>query len=97
MRVGLPSIPSFLCRMMLRSKKSSPPLSCLLCQVVLGIIAALVVLSTIAALVGVYKAHVLSSGLTFGTSSGSLSLAALAFNLFLVKKVLESCPCTWGK
>ena len=96
--------------MMLRSKKSSPPLSCLLCQVALGIIAALV---------GVYKAHVLSSGLTFGTSSGSLSLAevpnvspeertcgtssgslslaALAFNLFLVKKVLESCPCTWGK
>ena len=51
------------------------------------------VLATVAALIGVFKAHFLSTGITFGTLNGSASLVALALNLFLVKKLGSCCPC----
>lgn len=47
------------------------------------------VLSTVASVIGVYKAHLLSTGLTFGTLTCSASLMALALNLFLIKKVAD--------
>jgi len=66
---------------------------CELCLYVNIIISVLATLASIAALVGVYKAHVLSTGLAFGTTSGSLSLLALAITLFLLKKALDNCSC----
>lgn len=64
--------------------------ACTATTVVIGVVA---VIASVAGLIGIYKAHVLSTGLAFGTTSGSLSLIALALNLFLVKKISECCPC----
>lgn len=73
-----------------KKKKGS---MCDFCMVTNIVISAFAVLATLAALIGVYKAHVLSNGIAFGTTSGSLSLLALAINLFLLKKALENCTC----
>jgi uncharacterized membrane protein YkgB len=67
--------------------------SCTILNLVVGVVAALV---SLAALVGVWKSHVLSSGLTFGTTSGSLSIMALALSLFLLKKAMAACFCQCG-
>ena len=77
--------------MFTKSKKSSG-----MCQVCTGLaigLGVLAILATVAALIGVYKAHFLSTGATFGTLNGSASLVALAVNLFLVKKIGGCCPC----
>lgn len=63
---------------------------CSVCSIVTMVLAALL---TLAAIVGVYKAHVLSSGLVFGTSTGSFSIIALVASLALLKKAGESCSC----
>ncbi|UPA22524.1 hypothetical protein K8942_05770 [Candidatus Peribacteria bacterium] len=63
---------------------------CSVTTIVLGIIT---VVAVIAALVGVYKAHFLSAGLTFGTLNGSASLIALALTASLLKKLTKACPC----
>lgn len=68
---------------------------CDFCTVTNLVISAFAVLTTLAGLIGVYKAHVLSTGIAFGTTSGSLSLLALAINLFLLKKALENCSCAF--
>ncbi len=77
------------------AKKMHHTTGCLVVQI---IVTALLFLAMIAALVGVYMAHVLPAGLMFGTSSGSLSLIAfVATTLGLQKqiKVLASkCECT---
>lgn len=70
---------------------------CEFCLYVNIFISALAAIVAIAALVGVYKAHVLSTGLAFGTTSGSLSILALTFSLFLLKKALENCSCQLAK
>lgn len=67
--------------------------ACMTCNVTNIVIGVIAVIASLAALVGVYKAHVLSAGVAFGTTSGSLSLLALALNLFLVKKISTCCPC----
>lgn len=66
---------------------------CELCLYVNILISVLATIVAIASLVGVYKAHVLSTGLAFGTTSGSLSILALTFSLFLLKKALDNCTC----
>jgi hypothetical protein len=66
---------------------------CTTCTIVNMIVGVVAVLISIAALVGVWKSHVLSSGMTFGTTSGSLSIMALAISLFLVKKAMSGCWC----
>ncbi|HVW66939.1 MAG TPA: hypothetical protein VHA78_04405 [Candidatus Peribacteraceae bacterium] len=74
------------------SKKSSKGWCqfCLAVRIIIGVIA---VIAALFALVGVYKAHFLSTGLTFGTIPDSMALVALAFNLFLVKKITGFCCC----
>ncbi len=67
--------------------------ACTVCRIVGTIIGIVVLLSTIAALVGVYKAHFLLGGATFGTTNGSLALIALAVNLMFLKKMSRMCPC----
>jgi uncharacterized membrane protein YkgB len=74
------------------SKKKSTGM-CQVCTVVSIILGVVSVLATIAALIGVYKAHFLSTGLTFGTLNDSASLIALALFLFLTKKLSTGCPC----
>lgn len=63
---------------------------CSITTIILGIIA---VLATVAALIGVYKSHFLSAGLTFGTLNGSASLIALALSMLVVSKLSQACPC----
>lgn len=48
-------------------------------------------LTTVAAGVGVYKAHMLMAGATFGTSNGSLSLIAFAISISLLHKACKKC------
>ncbi|MEK7591747.1 MAG: hypothetical protein AAB489_06140 [Patescibacteria group bacterium] len=59
-------------------KKASHLGVCLALHVVVAI---LLFVAAVAAVMGVYKSHVLSSGLVFGTTSGSLSLLALSVTL----------------
>jgi hypothetical protein len=69
-------------------KKSPHCGACLVCQVVVAI---LLFLASVAALVGVYKSHVLSSGFAFGTTSGSLSLIAFAVSVTLWMSQMRNC------
>jgi hypothetical protein len=78
---------------MLFGKTKSKKFMCDYCLIGTIIIGVILAIATIASLVGVYMAHVFSDGLRFGTTSGSLSLLALGFNLFLAKKLMMSCPC----
>lgn len=75
------------------SKSKKKGAMCAFCMSVNIIVSVFAVIGALAAIAGVYKAHVLSTGLAFGTTSGSLSLLALVFSLFLVKKALENCTC----
>ncbi len=61
------------------------------CMIVHTILAVLLLLATLTSLIGVYKAHVLADGLTFGTTTGSLSLIAFAITVVVFKKVMKSC------
>jgi hypothetical protein len=74
------------------SKKKKGGL-CNVCSTTSLVTMVLAVVVTLAAIVGLYKAHVLSSGFTFGTSTGSLSIVALAISLMLLGKASEKCPC----
>ena len=71
--------------------------SCAVCKLIALVLMILSVLGTIAALIGVYKAHFLAGGAAFGTTNGSLALVALALMLFLLKKAAECCPCRMEK
>lgn len=73
---------------MMFSKKSPHKPACLVTHIVVG---ALLFLASIAALLGVYMSHVLSTGLTFGTSSGSLSLIAFAICVMAFGKQMKAC------
>ena len=82
--------PSFF---MFGKSKNGP---CTVCGIVNLVLMVIGVLTTIAALIGVYKAHypLMNEGMVFGSTAGSLSLAALVLNLFLVKKLMAMCPCS---
>ncbi len=55
------------------------------------VVAGLLLFATIAAFVGVYKAHVYDDGLAFGTTAGSLSLLAFAVCLVLWMHQMKAC------
>ncbi len=83
--------------------KSAPPerygsacsLSCFVGQVVVAI---LLLLATIVSAMDLVLAHVLQSGLVFGTSGASLSVIAFAVALTLFFKQVKSmcCGCCRG-
>lgn len=73
------------------SKKKSG--MCLLCEWMSIILTALAAISSLAALAGLYKAHVMSSGIVFGTSGASLSIIALILSLMFLKKNCDECMC----
>jgi hypothetical protein len=79
--------------MFMKSSKNKSSGMCQFCMATKIIIGVIAVLSSLAALIGVYKAHFLTTGPTFGTLNDSASLIALALNLFLVKKMASCCPC----
>ena len=66
---------------------------CSVCMIITWIIMVLTALVTIAALIGVYKAHILAGGAAFGTTNGSLSLVALIASLAFLMKMMQYCPC----
>ena len=67
--------------------------ACVTCGIVGAVHSILAVVCTVAAVIGVYKAHFLTSGAAFGTTSGSLSILALIITLFFVKKCAGCCSC----
>lgn len=73
------------------SKKKSG--LCSFCEWLSVVLTALATIAALAAVAGLYKAHVLSSGLTFGTSTGSLSIIALVASLLFLKKACDACMC----
>jgi len=73
-------------------KKSKEGNSC--CAVAHWVIVALLFAATLMAAFGVYKAHFLSSGATFGTTSGSLALLSFVVSLTLWSK--KMCGCCSG-
>ncbi len=60
-----------------------------------GILSLIVIgLLSIAALVGVYMAHMTAEGMLFGTLEGSLSIVAAIFGVKATSKLCKSvCPC----
>lgn len=83
--------------MALLSKKSSKNDGCLGCSVSNVITAVLLAVAAVASAVGVYKAHILSTGATFGTSNGSLSLIAFTLAVTLLHKACKKCcGCSCG-
>lgn len=71
-------------------KKNGSCTMCMITGVIYGIIGGLVLVFS---LIGAYRAHVLTDGVAFGTTSGSLAIIALVFSVFLCKKV---CCCSCG-
>jgi hypothetical protein len=63
------------------------------CMVVHVIVAALLLLLSLAALVGVYKSHVLLDGLAFGTTSGSLAIIAFVAAVMAFMRQMKACSC----
>jgi hypothetical protein len=62
------------------------------------VLSVFLLLATLAALAGVYKAHVLTSGAVFGSTSGSLAIIAFVISLSLFGKALKQCcVCSCSK
>ena len=76
-------------------KASKGSAMCGVCWGVSLILAILGLLATLAAVIGVFKAHypIPGEGWVFGSTAGSLSLLALAVNFFFLKKAMSMCPC----
>ena len=55
------------------------------------LVALVLFVTTIIAFVGMYKAHVLNAGLTFGTTSGSLSIIAFLLSFLMCIKQFQCC------
>jgi hypothetical protein len=72
----------------LNSKKPAHTPGCLAVHMV---IAALFLLMSVVAFIGVYTTHFLPDGLTFGNSSGSLAIIAFAFTLGLFFNQVKAC------
>ncbi|MBI3331637.1 hypothetical protein HYZ99_01615 [Candidatus Peregrinibacteria bacterium] len=70
-------------------KKKSPHVGA--CMALHVVVSVLLFVAAVAAILGVYKAHVLSTGLAFGTTSGSLALVALAIVLHTWMKQTIAC------
>ena len=76
---------------------SKPGPMCTVCMVVQWVIAVVILLGAIASVIGVYKAHFLVGGATFGTTNGSLALIAMVVSLAMLMKVMMCCPCRIDK
>ena len=64
------------------------------CKVVVGIVALLTTVTTIATLIGVYQTHVTAEGWMFGSPNGSLAVIAFVVSIMCwVKLVKKMCPC----
>ena len=61
------------------------------CMAVHLVVAALMLLFVLASLLGVYASHMLSEGLTFGTSQGSLAIIAFVVGVKGFFCTLQSC------
>ena len=70
-------------------KKKSPHAGA--CMVLHVVVSVILFIAAVAAVMGVYKAHVLSNGLAFGTTSGSLAIVALAVVLHVWMKQMIAC------
>lgn len=71
--------------------KSKGDAGCAACKVVSGLVGLLLLATSIAAVMGAYTAHFAAGGATFGTTTGSLSLIALAINATLFAKTMKCC------
>ena len=71
--------------------KSKGDTGCAACKVGSGLIGLLLLVTSIAAAMGAYTAHFAAGGATFGTTTGSLSLIALAINVTLFAKTMTCC------
>lgn len=78
---------------MFKSSKKKSSGVCVFCEWMSVILTALAAIASLAALAGLYKAHLMSSGLVFGTSTGSLSIIALVISLSFLKKTCDGCMC----
>jgi hypothetical protein len=67
------------------------------CAFTYWVVVALYLFAAVLSGVGVYKAHFLSSGMTFGTTSGSLAIVAFVLSLTFLKKSLCCCCSSSGK
>lgn len=73
---------------------SKAPKGCHACKITGMLVFGLLMLTTLASLLGVYKSHFISTGTQFGSTSGSLALIAFAINVtFLIKTMAKCCPC----
>lgn len=71
--------------------KKSKNSGCTGCGIANYVALVLLAIGTIATVIGVYKAHLLPAGATFGTSNGSLSLIAFVLAVTLLKKTFCGC------
>lgn len=74
--------------------KKSKNSGCTSCMVTNIVTAVLLLVATVAAAIGVYKAHFLAAGATFGTSNGSLSIIAFVLAVTLCAKSCKMCCCS---
>lgn len=58
------------------------------CSVFLGLVAFLLLLTSLAAMMGVVNTHLTSNGIVFGGSGASLALIAFAINIAFCTKLL---------
>jgi hypothetical protein len=62
--------------------------------VLLGLVALVLTLTTIASIIGVYQAHMSAAGMVFGSLNGSVAILTLVVSLVAwVKVVKKLCPC----
>ena len=61
------------------------------CMVGHMVVAAIMLLLVLASVLGVYKTHMLSEGLTFGTSQASLAIVAFVLAVKGLHHTLKSC------
>ena len=67
---------------------------CAGCKVLTGIVAFLTTLTTVAAVIGVWRTHITPAGWVFGTAEGSLALLVFIVSLMVwLKLVKKMCPC----
>jgi hypothetical protein len=69
-------------------KKKNTTGSSSACSILCGLVTFLLLLSSLAALMGVVNTHLTSGGISFGGSGASLSLIAFAINIFLCSKLV---------
>ena len=61
------------------------------CQILNWVITVLLFFAALAALTGMYKAHFVAGGATFGSTTGSMSIIAFSISVMLWKKQMEKC------